>query len=401
MRPPYPMIKGQRPLSGWRSALSLRVPWIALDWPILLLALALLALGLVFVEQMAESDFVYGRDKIHFGPHLKKLAVALPFFFVGLCLRPRWLRRHAYVVYGATMVLLVLVPFIGRERNNARCWIELPLGFDIQPSELAKIGLILALSRAFYRNRLQEARDWLVPAGLALVPVALVVTQPDLGTAMTVPPIFLGLAWIAGARARVVVGLIGASALAGALAWKYEWIHGYQKKRIDTWIACLDNESLIGNRNGAAFHVYHARLPIGNGGVFGTGLGEGVANQAAALPERDSDSIFAVIAEEGGFVGAIALVGMYLSFAGLFLSAAGATRERFSRLVIAGVGLYFAAHFLINAGVNLGLIPMTGLTLPLISTGGSSLLASLTALGVALGLSARAELSLDRDAFRG
>jgi rod shape determining protein RodA len=141
-------------------------------------------------------------------------------------------------------------------------------------------------------------------------------------------------------------------------------------------------------------------VAIGNGGVTGKGLGQGVANETGHLPERSSDSIFAVIAEEGGFLGSSALVLGYLLFSGLFLVAAGGTRERFSRMVIAGTGLYFAAHFAINAGVNLGLIPMTGLTLPLMSTGGSSLLVSLMLLGMALGLSARAEVSLDSDSFR-
>ena len=398
---PFPVIKGQRPLRGWRSAFSGRIPWLSLDWPILLIALGMLLVGLVFVEQMAASDLVYGRGEIRFEDHVKKLVVALPFLLIGLLLRPRWLRRNALILYGATMVLLLLVPLVGEARNGARRWIQLPIGFDIQPSELAKVGLILALARSLYRNRLEEMRDWFVPASLALLPMALVAAQPDLGTAMTVVPVFLGMCWIAGARGDVLVGLVLAVALAGGLAWKFEWIQDYQKQRIDTWIACLDNDGLIENRNGAGFHVYHARVPIGHGGLFGTGLGQGVANQAAHLPERDCDSIFAVVAEEGGFVGAATLVVAYLSLAGLLLAAAGSTRERFSRLVIGGVGLYFGAHFMINSGVNLGLVPMTGLTLPLISTGGSSLLASLTCLGLALGLSARAEPALDSDSFRG
>ena len=125
-----------------------------------------------------------------------------------------------------------------------------------------------------------------------------------------------------------------------------------------------------------------------------------MANEAGHLPERESDSIFAVIAEEGGFFGATALVFLYVGLASMLLLAAGRTRERFSRLVVGGVALYFAAHFFIHVGVNIGLVPMTGLTLPLVSTGGSSLLTSFLALGLALGLSARYEPSLDRDAFR-
>lgn len=393
-------IKGQRPLRGWRSAVSLRIPWTRLDWPILFLGLGMVALGLVFVDHMAQADELFGHKvKISSEKQLAKALLAVPFLVLGLLLRPRWLRRNAYLLYGCALFLVCLVPLIGEERNGARLWIPLPFGLDLQPSELVKIGVILALSRALYRNRLKKAQDWRTPGALVLVPLFLVVVQPDLGTAMTLVPVTLGLFYLAGARRRVLGGLVLGAALVGFGAWRFDWIQGYQKKRIDTWASCIEPAALIENRNGAAFHTYQARVAIGNGGLMGRGLGRGVANETGHLPERGSDSIFAVIAEEGGFLGASGLVVAYLLFAGLFLVAAGRTRERFSRLVIAGTGLYFAAHFAINAGVNLGLIPMTGLTLPLMSTGGSSLLVSLALLGMALGLSARAEVSLDSDSF--
>jgi rod shape determining protein RodA len=393
-------IKGTRPLSGWRSALSLRVPWWRLDWPILFLGLGLVTLGLVFVHHMAAADELFGHTNRVPANQLEKALVALPFLALGLCVRPRWLRRNAYVLYGGALLLVCLVPFLGEERNGAKLWIPLPIGLDLQPSELVKLGVIVALARALYRNRLRRARDWRAPAALALVPIGLVMVQPDLGTALTLVPVTLGLFWLAGARTRVLAALVLGAGLVGAGAWRFDWIHGYQKKRVDTWLAAYDHASLISAKNGAGFHAYQARLAIGGGGLTGRGLGRGVANEAGHLPERSSDSIFAVIAEEGGFLGASALVAGYLLFAGLFLVAAARTRERFSRLVIAGTGLYFAAHFAINSGVNLGLIPMTGLTLPLMSTGGSSLLVSLALLGLALGLSARAEVALDSDSFR-
>jgi rod shape determining protein RodA len=394
-------MKGQRPQTGWRSILSLRVPWWRLDWPILFLGVALLALGLLFVHHIGQADELLGRRDVLGGRQVQKTLMGLPFLVLGLLVRPRWLRRNAYLVYGLALVLLCLVPILGEERNGARRWIPTPISsFDLQPSEFVKVAMIVALARALYRNRLQRARDWRVPGLLALAPIGLVAVQPDLGTALTLVPVSLGLCWIAGARTRVLVSLVLAVTLAGWSAWRFELVHGYQKKRIDTWVSCLDSQTLIENKNGAAYHTYMARVFIGNGGATGTGLGRGVANESGNLPERECDSIFAVIAAEGGFVGASALVAAYLSFAAMLLVAAGRTRERFSRLVVAGAGLYFAAHFAINAGVNLGLLPMTGLTLPLISTGGSSLLASLALFGLALGLSARAEPALDSDSFR-
>ncbi len=392
--------KGQRPLRGWRSAFTLRVPWSSLDYSVLLLAALLVCTSLVFIHRMQASDEIFGREGIRFPSHVKKLCVALPFLLLGFVLRPRWLRRNSWSVYAFTLSLLLLVPLLGEERNHARRWIALPFGFDLQPSELAKLGLILALARALYRNRLEDLSGWLAAAGIAALPMALVAAQPDLGTSLTIVPVTLGMLWLAGARGRILVGLVAAGALAGFFAWRFEWIQGYQKKRIDVWADCFAAESLVENRNGAAFHAYHARVAIGNGGLLGAGLGRGVANQAAHLPERESDSIFAVIAEELGLLGAAFFVALYLFFAALLLRAAARTRERFSRLVVGGVALYFASHFFIHSGVNLGLVPMTGLTLPLVSTGGSSMLASFLALGLALGLSARHEPSLDLDAFR-
>ena len=392
--------KGQRPLMGWRAVFNPRLPWMQVDWGVLILAAGMVLLGLVFVGQMSVSDETYGRDNINFESHLKKLAVAVPFLILGLGLRPRWLRRNAWLIYGGAMLLLCLVPVLGEERNNARRWIPLPMGFDLQPSELAKIGLIVALARALYRERLNDLPGWFRPALLALLPMGLVAAQPDLGTALTIVPVTLGMCWYAGGRGEVITGLILFGLFFGALAWQFEWVQGYQKKRIDTWAACLDSETLIENKNGAAFHTHKARTSIGNGFLFGTGLGRGVANEAGHLPERDCDSIFAVIAEETGFFGSGLLVLFYLLMSGLLLGAAARTRERFSRLVASGVGLYFASHFFINVSVNLGILPMTGLTLPLISTGGSSLLASFLALGLGVGLSAQHEPTLDLDAFR-
>ncbi len=393
--------KGLRPRKGLRSVFSARFALSEIDWPVALLALMLLSTSLMFIQAMADSDLLFGRERVSFNGHLKKLVVALPFFMLGFLVRPRWLRRQAWVIYAFCILLLILVPIIGEERNHARRWIPIPVGgFDLQPSELAKLGLIVALARALYRSRLQTWSEWGQPLLLALLPMALVAAQPDLGTALTIVPVTLGMGWLAGARPRMLVTFIVGGVLAGFLAYQGGLVQGYQMKRIETWAAGFDDDVLIEGKNGAAFHADQARVAIGHGGLTGRGLGRGVANEAAHLPERECDSIFAVIAEEGGFVGASLLILGYLLFSALILISSARVRDRFARLVVGGVGLYFAAHFFINVGVNVGLLPMTGLTLPLISTGGSSLLANFIALGLALGLSARQEPALDMDAFR-
>jgi rod shape determining protein RodA len=192
----------------------------------------------------------------------------------------------------------------------------------------------------------------------------------------------LALLWVAGASWKVyAVGVLGVPLLSLAAYHTGFLLHDYQLQRVRTWTDSWGTQELLAAKNGAAFHVYHARVAIGNGGWTGTGSGEGVANQMAYLPERDCDSIFAVVAEEW------------------VLKSASGLRDRFSKLAVTGVAVYFAAHLVVNVGVNLGLVPLTGLTLPFFSTGGSSQLATFAMLGLALGLTAHKEPVLDGDSF--
>ena len=374
--------------------------WRRYEWHVLLIAALLLGVGLLLVRSMSARDDLFDRDDIRFGGHIQKVVVTLPFLAAGLFVRARWLRRRAYLVYGLTLLGLLAVEWIGEERNNARRWIPTPVGFDLQPSEFAKIGLVIALARVLSLRRPESLGDYLKPALLALVPMALVAKQPDLGTALTLVPVTLGMLYLAGANGRGIALLCALGLALGTAAWQFRWVEDYQLRRIDTWAASFAPEDLIEGQNGPAFHVYHARVAIGNGGMGGTGLGQGIASTAGHLPERESDSIFCVVAEEAGFFGATAFLIVYALMIALLFAAAGRVRERYTRLVVGGVALYFAAHFFVNVGVNLGLVPMTGLTLPLLSTGGSSMLTSFAALGLALGLAAQEEPSLDEGAFR-
>lgn len=388
---------------GWRMLLP-EIAWARFDWLIFALALTLLGTGIAFVSAAFGANVDFRRGDLAgsnpFVKHLKTIAISIPVFLAGLYLRPSWLRRNAYLLYAAGLGLLALVPFIGIDLNNARRWLATPVGFNLQPSEPMKILLILVLARALYRNRLRALSDWVRPCALAVVPMMMVAAQPDLGTSLTIPPVILGMLYLAGARGRTILGLVFAGATLAFLAWSGGLIKDYQLRRIDTWIETLEPEELIRERNAAAFHAYNARVAIGNGGLRGEGLGQGIANRAGHLPEKESDSIWAVIAEELGLFGSGALLLAYSLFAILILRAAGELRDRYSRLVVGGIGIYFAAHGFIHVGVNIGLLPMTGLTLPLFSTGGSSILASFGALGLALGLTARRALALDEDAFR-
>ncbi|MFT7487536.1 MAG: rod shape determining protein RodA [Candidatus Paceibacteria bacterium] len=384
-----------------RSALSTHwVRWQEMGWHTLFVGFVLVGVGLLFLAEMAEADSFHDRSgRIRLDGHIKKLIVASPCLIAGMLVRPSWLRRNAWKLYLGCLVLLLAVPFIGDERNNARRWIETPV-FDIQPSEFAKMAIILILARVLCRNRLSTLEDWFGPTLLALIPMGLVTLQPDLGTAMTIVPVTLGMLYLAGANGWLLSLLVGMGLVVGAGVWQYEvGVKDYQLERIDTWAESIEASALIDGREGPGFHPYHARMSIGEGHWRGRGLGRGIANEAGILPERESDSVFAVIAGETGFVGASAVLLLYGLLVVLLMIGASEVRDRFTRLVVGGVAIYFAAHVGVHTAVNLGLLPMTGLTLPLISTGGSSLLVSLTALGLAVGLSANQEASLDRDAF--
>lgn len=375
--------------------------WFELDWHVLAIAAALLTLGVVMVGAMAAADELVERNAVDLGDHLTKLVFALPALAVGLALRPRWLRRHAWLIYTAFTAVLLLLPFVGTVRNGSRRWIHLPGLFDIQPSEFTKIALVLALARVLYRNRLERLRDWGPPLAAALFPMALVAKQPDLGTAMSFVPIALGMLYLAGARGTVIARFLVGAAIVGVLAWQFQvGVHGYQVQRLETWSKSFTAEDLIAERNGPAFHAYHARVAIGNGGLLGTGIGDGIANKTGILPERDCDSVFAVLAEELGWLLTAGVMTLYVLLIALLLGSASGIRDRFSRLAAGGIAMYFAAHFVINVSVNLGLIPMTGITLPFFSTGGSSLMTTFLALGIAVGLAAHSEPVLDKDAFQ-
>jgi rod shape determining protein RodA len=385
---------------GGGSGRWLRSPrWREFDWHILAIALVIFAIGLLFIQAISGDEHISGRQKVDFNGHLKKVVVAVPCFLIALYIRPRWLRRNAWLLYGMCLTLVALVPFIGVERNNARRWIDLRF-YDLQPSELVKLGVILILARVLQSNRLRSLSDWRLPVALVILPILFIFKQPDLGTAMTLVPITLGMFYLAGARARTITKLVLASVVLGVCAYQFQWIEGYQGERIETWLSSYEAKELIENKHGAAFHAYQARTAIGNGYLFGTGLGEGVATRVRSLPELDSDSVLAVILEEAGLIGGGAMLLAYALFIALIFISASEMRDRFARLVVGGIGLYFAAHLFIHCGVNLGLLPMTGLPLPLVSTGGTSLLMSLTAIGLALGLSSHYERTLDEDSFK-
>ena len=372
------------------------------DWVLVLLAITLALIGWMFVRSATLTDSRYASLPAKQAVVLCIAgAVALAVVFVPYLK----IARYAWLVYGAAIVALLLLPFLGTNVNGATRWFRLP-GFAVQPAEVAKLGLILALASYLrFRSKAKTLDGLLVPVVIAGVPALLVLRQPDLGSSLVFWPVLLAMCYAAGVPSRSLLVLIGAGVLALAAAWFV--MHDYQQDRIVAWGQHFlwdehDPETSKEVREvirGDGYQPWQALIAIGSGGWSGFGIGEGPQNRYDFLPYRFDDYVFAVIAEETGWLGAVGLLGLYaMMVLGLF-GIALRTRERFGRLLVVGVAAYLGTQVLVHAAVCTWLVPATGLPMPLISYGGSGTLVAAVALGLALNVGAHREPVLSSDGF--
>jgi rod shape determining protein RodA len=301
--------------------------------------------------------------------------------------------RYAYVLYALSIVSLILVAIMGRTGMGAQRW--LPLGpFAFQPSELAKISLVLALARYFAEDPKRggyELRDLGIPAAMVLVPLVLVLKQPDLGTALMLLFTSSFVILLAGLRARTIVTLVMAGALVASAVFLVApvrhkiWtsLKPYQQKRIK---AFLDPSS---DPLGSGYHATQAKIAVGSGQATGKGFRKGTQSQMAFLPERHTDFIFAVIAEERGFIGASFLIALYVSLLLTGVEAAKSAKDKLGALMAGGIVAMLSLYVCINIGMSMGVLPVVGVPLPLVSYGGTSMLTTFLALGILLNIRSR------------
>jgi len=351
---------------------------------VLLPALLMAALGVVFIYS-ASNDF----DRIADGlartssHHLKQVQFALigVLLMIAVALTPpRWLSGPWFVWLGVGMLLLLSVFVFGRTINGAKSWIIIgPL--SLQPSELCKPLLVVVLAGYLrYHQRVDSFRAFaacLLIAGAFLGPILL---QPDLGSAMVFIPVVAAMVWVAGGNRVYLGGLAGAGLCVIPLAYFCGALKEHQVKRIDIYLSSLQGD--VADRTGDGYQILQSMTAIGSGGLAGQGYGTGVQSQLAFLPERHNDFIFAVYAQETGLVGVTVYLVLMFVMLMRMLSIARGTRDPFSRLVVVGVAAMFFAQTFINIGVVSGVLPVTGITLPLMSYGGSSLLSAFLALGL-------------------
>jgi rod shape determining protein RodA len=329
-------------------------------------------------------------------PGRQLLFGALALGVLVLTLVPHWrvYERLAYPIYGVAVGMLVVTLLFGVTKNNARRWIDLgPLLF--QSSEPMKAALVLALARTLRQPRDRRGTLLVVAILLTAVPVALVVRQPDLGTALLYLPILFALLYLSGYSWKLFAGL----ALVGAVAlpvFARFGLKDYQRERVMTFL--LPGKA---DPEGAGFHLRRSLMAIGSGRLLGTSDPEQLHATLRSVPERHTDFIFSVVGATWGLAGAgLTLLG-YTLLVLLLLRIARRTRESFGRLVAGGIATMITAQAAINLAMTIGCAPITGLTLPFMSYGGSSLVTSFAALGLALNVSMRPGNALARGDFAG
>jgi rod shape determining protein RodA len=304
-------------------------------------------------------------------------------FLICLAVDYRALTDKSHVIYLALLGLLIYVLLFGTAAGGARRWISLG-AFNLQPSEFAKVGVALVLAKFFGENRrgAPTVGDLIVAVVLTGIPLVLIARQPDLGTAVTLAPIFLGIAYVAGMRMRIFGVLAIVAAIAAPVAWNFA-LKEYQKSRIETF---LDPSQ---DAKGAGYQQIQAQITVGSGGLTGKGYMKGTQGQLRFLPVAHNDFIFSALAEEQGFVGVLFVLGLYLLVIWRSLEAARLAKDRLGVYLIMGVLSSFTFQVIYNITMSAGLAPVKGLTLPLLSYGGSSMIATLASFGLILNVRMR------------
>jgi rod shape determining protein RodA len=312
-------------------------------------------------------------------PHLARYVLFFAIMIVLSLIDIRVWFALAYPVYGIAFMLLIAVDLVGHHALGAQRWLQAgPI--TIQPSEIMKIGLVLALARFYHglSGKTAQLSWWLlVPALMILAPVALVAKEPDLGTAILIlltgglVVILAGLSW------RVITaGVLGAVALVPAVVMF--GLHGYQKQRLTTFLNPENDPS------GSGYHILQSKIALGSGGLLGKGYGLGSQSQLNFLPEKQTDFIFATLAEEFGFVGCVSILVLYAAVVFMALRTAYLSHSHFGRLAAAGVTITFALYVLINGSMVMGLAPVVGVPMPLLSYGGTVMLTVMVGFGLVM-----------------
>jgi rod shape determining protein RodA len=360
-----------------------RVRTPALDWPLMLVTAAILVIGSLLVwSATAHNDaLTHGHPTAYLKRHLVNIAIGLILALIVVATDHRWVRILAPLVYAGSVLGLGLVLVMGSTINGSRSWVEIG-GMSLQPAEFAKLAVVIGMALVVAertegsRRRRVGAVEVLLMLAIAGVPALLILLQPDLGTMLVLTATVLGVLAVAGASRRWLVTLLAGGAAAAVVVFTSGVLKQYQ---VDRFLA-FTNPSL--DPRGAGYNTTQARIAIGNGGLFGQGLFGGSQTRSGFVPEQHTDFVFTVAGEELGLVGAGLLIALFAVLLWRTLRISLRADDMFGRVAAAGIGCWFAFQAFQNIGMCLGIMPVTGVPLPLVSYGGSSMFASLMAIGL-------------------
>lgn len=360
---------------------------LQLNWGLVLLIAITACVGLMMLYSISggTTETWVSRQLVRFG-------VGFLVMLIIAVVDVRFWMRAAFPLYAVSLALLVAVEAVGTVGMGARRWVDLG-PFQLQPSEIMKIALVLALARYFHglaHDEIARSRHLVAPTAMAIVPVALVLRQPDLGTALLLLIGAGAMFFLAGVRLRVL-GTVAAAALAAVpVVWHY--LRDYQRERILTF---FDPER---DPLGTGYHILQSKIALGSGGVFGKGFRQGTQSHLHFLPEMQTDFIFTMLAEEFGLVGALGLLALYVFILTYAIAIALRSRSQFGRLLAMGIAATFFVYFCVNIAMVTGLMPVVGVPLPLVSYGGTAMVTILVGFGLVMSVHIHRDASLPRRA---
>ncbi len=367
------------------SEMRLAQKFWQVNWALIVLVTAVASIGFAMLYSAANGNISPWASK-----QIAIFLAGLVMMLVIAVIDIRFWMRYAYLFYALTLGLLVYVEFFGTEINNAQRWIKVGQ-VQLQPSEFMKIALIMALARYFHRLNVEDiARPHflILPLLLIAVPILLIQRQPDLGTALFLVICGGAMFFLAGVRIWKFVVVLTAGVAALPIAWPF--LLDYQKDRILTFLSS-DADPLK-----EGYHIMQSKIALGSGGLFGRGFMQGTQSHLKFLPERQTDFIFTMLAEEFGLVGGLGLLGLYSLLLLYGLSIALRCQNQFGRLLAMGVVVVFFLYAFINIAMVMGLIPVVGLPLPLISFGGTAMITVLAGFGFLICVSVHRDVRVGR-----
>ncbi len=321
--------------------------------------------------------------------HVINIVIGLALAWGTTIIDYRLLRAYTPFIWGFGVLglILVLIPGVGSEINGAKAWIRLPAGFQIQPAEIAKISIIIGismlLSERTHNSDEPSTNDILKALAVAALPILLILRQPDMGTVFIISASVVTILAVSGAPMKWIVGLILLAVIGGFVATKTGIVNDYQVKRLQSFV------NPNADTQGAGYQLRQARITVGSGGLIGTGLFNGPQTNGRFVPEQQTDFIFTVAGEELGFVGCSVIILLLLTILMRAFGIARRLTDPYGTLVCTGVIAWFAFQIFENIGMTLGLMPMTGVPLPFLSYGGSSMFANLIGIGLLQNVHAR------------